>query len=193
MLESCTCHVVPLAQLIVNPFGLCVEDGDSSKRFCCEELRLVFPTRYTSLHVCATLATRRFAVFLPQPVFASSCLLLAMLFYQLQGPLFSSWVLGSLPWLFLTSSRSALSLMGPWVPSLAVFILVMLALSCAKHWRRDPAGTTHVCEALFPRASRPLRSYTLALLCRRGQMVREANLLVARLRFLTLAAIAAFS
>ena len=27
----------------------------------------------------------------------------------------------------------------------------MPALSCARHWRRDPAGTAHVCEALFPR------------------------------------------
>ena len=58
------------------------------------------------------------------------------------GPLFSSWVLGSLPWLFLTSSRSALFFMGPWVLSLAVFLLILPALSCARHWRRDPAGTT---------------------------------------------------
>ena len=74
----------------------------------------------------------------------------------------------------------------------------MPVLSCARHWRRDPAGIAYVCEALFPRGSRPLRSYTLTLPCRRGHLVREANLssqllLVARLRLLILAAIAAFS
>ena len=53
----------------------------------------------------------------------------------------------------------------------------MPALSCARHWRRDPAGTAHVCEALFPRASWPLRSYTVTLLCRRGHMAGQAYLL----------------
>ena len=54
--------------------------------------------------VCATLAIRRHAVFLPQPVFASSCLLLALLFLPAVGSLFSSWVLGSLLWLFFPLS-----------------------------------------------------------------------------------------
>ena len=55
----------------------------------------------------------------------------------------------------------------------------MPALSCARHWRRDPAGTAHVCEDLFTRASRPLRSYTVTLLCRRSHMADQANLLSA--------------
>ena len=68
-------------------------------------------------------------------------------------------VLGSHPWLFF--------LLSPFMP----------ALCSARHWRRDPAGTAHVCEALFPMASRPLRSCTSHLFCRRGHLVREANLL----------------
>ena len=52
----------------------------------------------------------------------------------------------------------------------------MPALSRAS---RDPAGTAHVSEALFPRASRPLRSHTLALLCRRVHLCSWANLLSA--------------
>ena len=55
----------------------------------------------------------------------------------------------------------------------------MPALFCVRHWRRDPAGTAHVCEALFPRASGPLRSSTVTLLCRRGHMTDQANLLSA--------------
>ena len=40
LFESCTCHVVPLAQHVGKPAALCVEDGavDSSERFCCEDL-----------------------------------------------------------------------------------------------------------------------------------------------------------
>ena len=41
------------------------------------------------------------------------------------------------------------------------------------------AGTAHVCEALFPRASRLLRSCTVTLLCRRGHVVDQASLLSA--------------
>ena len=77
--------------------------------------------------------------------------------------------------------------MGSTVPSLAVFLLspVVPALSCAKHWRRDPAGTAHVGEALFQglpglllarrQGLPPLRSCSMALLCRRGPLVRETK------------------
>ena len=77
--------------------------------------------------------------------------------------LFFSWVLGSHPWLFFL---------------LSPFIFIP-ALSCARHWRRDPAGIAHVCEVFFPRGSRSLLSCTLALLYRRGHLVREASLLSA--------------
>ena len=64
------------------------------------------------------------------------------------------------------------------LPSLFfLFSPLMPALSCARHWRRDPAGTAHICEALFPKASRPLRSYTVTLLCRRCHMADQASLL----------------
>ena len=55
----------------------------------------------------------------------------------------------------------------------------MPALSCARHRRLDPAGTAHVGEALFPRAARPLRSYTVTMLCRRGHMADQTDLLSA--------------
>ena len=79
LFESCTCHVVPLAQLIVNPAALCGVDVDSSERFRCEELRVVVPN--TSLHVYATLpAAASLRQFLPA---VGSALLPAV------GPLFS--------------------------------------------------------------------------------------------------------
>ena len=65
----------------------------------------------------------------------------------------------------LPASRSSLFFLGP----SPCFHLFMPALSCARHWRRDPAGTTHVCEALFPRASRPFRSYTFSHPSRRSE------------------------
>ena len=49
----------------------------------------------------------------------------------------------------------ALFFLGPWFPSLAVFPLSCLHCPVRGTGARDPANTTHVCEGLFPRASRP--------------------------------------
>ena len=54
LFESCTCHVVPPAQLVCKPAALCVEDEtvDSSERFCCEELDLVLNLIHIVARVC---------------------------------------------------------------------------------------------------------------------------------------------
>ena len=69
--------------------------------------------------------------------------------------------------LFFLQLAVLFSFMGPGVPSLVVFLL-RPCLHCPV--RSTGAATLRApltfCEALFTRASKPLRSHTLALLCR---------------------------
>ena len=97
--------------------------------------------------------------------------------YPLLGMLFSPAV-GCVLLLFLGSG----------VPSLAVFSFesIHACTTSARHRRRCPRGhRSRSCEALFPRASRPtsltssLRSCTVVLLCHRGLLVHDSNLLLA--------------
>ena len=109
LFQSCTCHGVPLAQLIVKPAALCVEDGLLTPRStsAVRSLTLFF---YIIARVCRS------------PSVGSR----------------SSQILTCCCQCSFTSNRSDLFFMGPWVPSLAVFPLIVPALSCARHRRRDP-------------------------------------------------------
>ena len=77
--------------------------------------------------------------------------------------------------------------LGSGVPSLAVFSFesIHACTACARHRRRCPRGHRSRGEALFPRASRQtsltssLRSCTEVLLCHRGLLVHDSNLLLA--------------
>ena len=56
--------------------------------------------------------------------------------------------------------------------------------SCARHWCRNPAGTTHVVRSCFQGRQADVcmsfpRACSVAVFCRRGQLVCKANLLSA--------------
>ena len=117
--------MVPLAQLFVDPapcaskMVLLTHRSDSAVRnltlFPPDTHHQTCATRHSSARGLPTATSLR--QFLPAVGYP---LLPAV------GPLFSPWVLGSLPWLFLASNRSALFRMGPWVPFLADFPLSCL-------------------------------------------------------------------
>ena len=66
----------------------------------------------------------------------------------------------------------------------AVVLESVCLLSCARHWYRNPAGTTHVVRLCFQRLQADVcmsfpRACTVAVFCRRGHSVCKANLLSA--------------
>ena len=98
---------------------------DSSEHFCCEELDLVL---YISLHVCVARhpSARGLRKFLPA---VANALLPAI------GPIFSSWVLGSHPWLSfpLSCLHCPVPDTGaatPCTPPCSFTLLVVLGASC---------------------------------------------------------------
>ena len=80
-----------------------------------------------------------------------------------------SWVLGSFPWLFFFRVHSCLH-----CPVRGTDACPVRGTDAAT--QRAPLT---LCEALFPRASSALRSYTVTLQSRRGHMADRANLLSA--------------